>query len=165
MNRTLNHGFTLVEVLMAASVLGFAVIALVQAVWAGQMNTYEAIHEARAHSLAEAMIDEVLSLPYSDPDETSSPGPETDETIRTHFDNADDYHGYTDAAGSIVDADAVLYPAAYQVFTRTVSAQYDTQTVTGFGTNPVIGLTVTVTVQDLDGRFWVLSRFIREPQS
>ena len=73
-----NAGFTLPEGMLAIAVLVFIVAALTQAVVSGQMHAYDGIHQVRATSLAEAMMDEVLSKPYDDPD-----GASVDPTIRS----------------------------------------------------------------------------------
>lgn len=158
-------GFTVVEVLLASVILAFAAVAVVQAVAAGQMLTYAGLHSEQAASLAEALMEEVLVLPYEDPvGHTDTPGPEAGEVGRSGFDNADDFHGFSESAGSLADSAGVLLPAAYQTFSRSVTAAYGNQTVTGFSA-PVAGLTITVTVQDAAGAAWTLSQFVREPPS
>ena len=75
-------GLTLMEVMFALLVLSFSVAALTQAVVSGQSHTYEAMHASRAISLAEKMIDEVLSKPYDDPDGDITAGPDPGEVFR-----------------------------------------------------------------------------------
>lgn len=153
------RGFTLPEVMLALAVLMFIVAALTQAVVAGQMHVYEAIHEVRAVSLAEAMMDEVLAKPYDDPDGASVAGPEAGENDRDDFDNADDYDGYTEGPDDVADFAGAAYPDAYQSFTRSVTAAYDTVTNLGEDRD---GLLITVTVTDADNRTWTISRFVPE---
>ena len=150
------------EVMFAVLVLGFAFAALTQAIVSGQAHTYEAMHASRAISLAEAMIDEVLSKPYDDPEGEEGVGPDTDEDSRDLFDNADDYGGYSEVAGGLRDQSLTLYPELYQVFSRSVTASYTTVSLPDLGGDHD-GLTVTVTVTDRAGRAWEISRFIREP--
>jgi len=137
---------------------------LTQAVVSGQSHTYEAMHASRAISLAEAMIDEVLSKPYDDPDADITAGPDTGETDRDLFDCADDYHGYTEAVGAVLDQTLAAYPDLYQNFGRSVSAQYVTESLADLGGDHD-GLSVTVTVTDTRGRSWSVTRFIQEPAS
>ncbi|MCC6579851.1 MAG: prepilin-type N-terminal cleavage/methylation domain-containing protein [Phycisphaeraceae bacterium] len=160
--RRMLKGFTLLEVLIASAILAIAVAAITQAVVAGQMQTYDALHDLRANSLAEALMEEVLALPYGDPQGVVTPGPDAGEINRSLYDNADDFHGFTEASGALNDAANSLYPAPYQTFSRGVTCAYGTMTVTGFDT-PVTGLTVTVTVTDAAGRQWQLTRFVQEP--
>ena len=162
-----NHqasGFTLMEVLIATVVLSFSVLALTYAIAAGQMSTYLSMHESRAISLTEAMLDEVFSLPYNDPQGASSPGPEAGESTRADFDNVDDYHGLTEATGTVTDLGGATYPQAFDVFSRTVSTSYTTVNLPGLGGDQN-GLLVTVTVTDDNQRTWSLSRFLPEPAS
>jgi len=116
MPRTPRHrrrALTLVESLMAAMVLLVVVVAVSQALLAGQMQVYDAAHRARAIELAEALMDEVLRLPYADADTDN-------ETTRATFDDLDDFDGYSES-GTLRDAAGTAYPSEYQVFTRTVA--------------------------------------------
>jgi MSHA pilin protein MshD len=157
-------GFTLMEVMFAVSILAFSVAALTQAVVSGQSHTYEAMHASRAMALAEAMIDEVLSKPYDDPEGDLVAGPDAGESSRDLFDNADDYDGLAEASGAVVDQAGAVYPELYQKFSRAVAASYVTENLADLGGDHD-GLSVTVTVTDSHGRVWTLSRFIQEPAS
>jgi MSHA pilin protein MshD len=157
-------GFTLMEVMFAVVVLAFSVAALTQAVVSGQSHTYEAMHASRAITLAEAMIDEILSKPYDDPEDEITVGPDTGETSRDLFDNADDYDGYNEAAGAVRDQSLTLYPELYQRFSRSVTATYVTESLPDLGGDHD-GLSVTVTVTDTRGLTWSVTRFIQEPAS
>ncbi len=153
------RGLTLVECLVASSILAFAVLAIVQAVVAGQMQTVDALHRARGLELAEAMMDEVMRLPYTDPNGGSEVG-------RANFDNLADYQGFSEAAGAVADAAGVLYTAPFQDFSRSVSIAPANGgsgiTVTGLGA-ALPGLTITVTVQDSAGVTWTLTSFRAQP--
>ncbi|MEM6459812.1 MAG: hypothetical protein AAF710_10535 [Planctomycetota bacterium] len=158
-------GFSLPEALLASAVLAFAVAGLTQAVVSGQAHTHHALHEARALALAEAMIDEVLSKPYADPDGHTVPGADAGEVGRDDFDAMDDYDGYAEAAGGLTDPAGDAYPDDYGGFTRSVAAAYTTRDVAAFGGSRA-GLAVTVTVTDSDTeRPWRVSRFVAEPAS
>lgn len=154
-------GVTLMEVLIASAILSFAVAAIAQSIVAGQMQTYEALHELRAMALAESLIEEIIAQPYADPEGAEAAGPDAGESDRGDFDNADDYHGYSEDPDNIVDAALVAYPDKFQTFSRAVTCVYGTAD-SGLG-DPVDGLTATVTVTDTAGRTWVASRFIPEP--
>jgi len=157
------RGFTLMEALLATVVLAFVVAALSQAIVVGQMQTYDAMHSGRAVALAEAMMEEVLVLPYDDPGGDVTIGPDAGETTRQDFDDIDDYHGFAEAADAITDAEGNPYDDLYQGFTRSVTVTADDVDVAAFGaTQP--GLTITVTVQEGDdGRQWTVTRFVPEP--
>jgi prepilin-type N-terminal cleavage/methylation domain-containing protein len=163
----IRNGFTLIEVLAAAAILAFVSAVITHTVTAGQVQTHDSLHQARGLFLAEALMEEILRLPYADPSDGSTTlGPETGETTRASFDNADDYHGFPhnssiEAPGAVADLHGVLYPTAYQGFTRTVTCQYVTQNVPDLG-GTIEGLLVTVTVRDATQRAWTLTRFIMD---
>ncbi len=149
------------ECLLASAILAFAVVAVSQAVVAGQMQTADALHRARAMELAEALMEEVLRLAYADPD---GPG----EVGRANYDNLEDFDGFSETAGTLSDVDGVAYDTPFQGFSRSVSVVPANGgsgiSVTGLG-SALPGLMVTVTVQDATGTSWVLTRFRAEPAS
>jgi len=158
-------GFTLLEVLIASSILAFTTLALVQAVSAGQSQTLDALRRARGTALAEAMLEEVLSKPYADPEGETTLGPDAGESARDDFDNLDDYHGHSEAAGAVADAAGAAYPAAYQRYTRSVTVEQETIDIAALG-GARAGMRVTVTVAETvdgaQGRAWVVTRFVPE---
>ena len=158
------RGFTLAEVLIAAAILSFVTLGIVQAVSAGQSRTLDSLKRARADALAEVLLEEILSKPYADPDETGAIGPEGDEASRAAFDNVDDYHGYMESAGALADHAGSAYPTPYQVFNRSVSVVAVTNSVSDLGGDHT-GVQVTVTVSEPNGRTWVVERFVPEPAS
>ena len=125
------RGMTLVEALLASVILAVAVAAVSQAIVAGQMQSYSALHRRRAVDLAEALMEEVLRLPYNDPDGASAPGPEAGESGRSSFDNIDDYHGFSETGGSVADLAGGTYASAFQGFSRSVTVASGTVTVGG----------------------------------
>lgn len=157
-----HRGLTLVECLIASAILALAVVAVSQAIVAGQMQTVDALHRARALELAEALMDEVLRLPYADPDGTGG------EVGRANFDNLEDFDGFSEAPGAVNDAGGTAYDAPFQTFSRSVSVVPANGgsgiSVTGFG-NPLPGLLVTVTVHDAAGVTWTVTRFRAQPPS
>jgi MSHA pilin protein MshD len=158
---TRHRGFTLMECLLATVILALTVLAIAQAVGTGIKQTNAALYEEHAVALLEAMMEEVLSRPYNDPQGTQTPGPESGETSRALYDNLDDYHGLVEQPGQVADASGTLYPAAYQGFRRSVTCTYGSVNA-GLGALP--GLTITVTVTDTRGRSWTLTRFVAQPQ-
>ena len=120
-------------------------------------------------SLAEALMDEILSLPYKDPtDQSTTLGPETGQgevsNDRTTYDNADDFSGYTEAAGSVADLSDTNYGGQFADFSRSVTATQKSETVTGFSA-AVAGLELVITVTDSKGQTWSITRFMPEPVS
>ncbi|MEM7625281.1 MAG: prepilin-type N-terminal cleavage/methylation domain-containing protein [Planctomycetota bacterium] len=155
-------GFSLIEVMFATAVLALIVAGLTQTVVSGQAHTYNALHEGRALSLGEALMDEVLTLGYTDPDGDTTPGPDSGETTRDTFDALDDYHGYTEAAGALTDPAGVAYPELHQKFERSVTAEYDTVNVAVFGGSRNV-INITVTVAEPGRRSWTITRSVPEP--
>ena len=158
------RGFTLAEALLAAAILSFSVAAIAQAVVAGQMHTYEALHQLRGMTLAEALMEEILAQPWDDPNDTSAPGPEADELNRTLLDNMDDYHGFTEAAGDVADAAGQVYGSKFTRFARSATVAAATKAITELGGDDIDGLSITVTVTDDRGMTWTLTRFVPQPQ-
>ncbi len=159
---------TLFEAMLAASILAVVAVAASQAIVAGQMQTYDALHRQRALTLAESLIDEILRLPYDDPDGASTPGPESGEANRSAFDNIDDFHGFTESgsltqvAGTLNDATGTAYSDAYQFFTQSVTVALSAQNIANLGGN-ISGVLVTVTISDDDGQTWSLESFVPQP--
>lgn len=118
-------GFTLVESLLAAVVLLIAVAAVIVPFTVGARNEHVDRRRTVASGLAQEMIEEILSKPFADPQGASSPGPEPGEADRADFDNMDDYHGYSEAAGSVTDPAGVPATDAGEAeLSRHVAAQY-----------------------------------------
>lgn len=157
-------GFTLMECLLATVVLSLIVLAVVEAVLAGQMGQYEALNTMRAASLGESLMEEVLSRPYADPEGATAPGADAgeDEDDRTTFDNIDDYHGFGESPQALRDAAGELLPTELQGFSRSVTVAYGSVTPPGIG-GPVSGVTITVRVEARTGRGWSFERFVAEP--
>lgn len=156
------RGFTLPEALIATVVLSVAVLAVTEAVVSGQMQAYDAVHAQRALRVGEQLIERVLSMPYDDPGGALTIGPDAGETNVNLFDNIDDFHGYSEAAGNLIDAAGAALPSEFAGFSRSVTITSGSVTVPGFSA-AVDGLTITVTVTDAKGRTWTLTRFVAEP--
>lgn len=157
-------GFSLPEVLIAAMIVAIISLAMTQAIVAGHQQTDNAVTVHRAAVLADSMLERVVALPYNDPDEASSIGPETDETVYTGFDNVDDYHGYSEAAGGLIDASGAALPDAYQAYARSVQVASETLDVADLG-GVHDGVRVTVTVTMPDGRQLTVHRWVASEAS
>ena len=146
---------------MASAVLAMIVAAVAQAVTAGQVQTHDALHRVRAVELAEAMLDEIRSRPYDDPDGGGALGRDSGEGDKTQFDNSDDYHGLSETAGNVRDPAGGRYTGPYTRFSRGVTMRYTTRT--GIAGEAVPGLEATVTVTDDNARTWSITGFIARP--
>ncbi|MEM6552777.1 MAG: prepilin-type N-terminal cleavage/methylation domain-containing protein [Planctomycetota bacterium] len=160
--RRRRHAFTLIEVLIASTILAFVTLAVINAIAAGQQQAIAALDDGRAAALAEATLEEVLALPYTDPDGDTTIGPDSGESNRTDFDALDDYHGWSQAANSITDPASVNYPTTFQALQRSVTVVDRTVTIASLGGDHT-GRVVTVTVTDPGGRTVILERFIAQP--
>ena len=154
-------GLTLIECMMALVILMLAVLAANFAVAAGRQHAREGELALNAVRLLEDMVEEIISLPYADPDGELTPGPEVDETGRPLFDNIDDFHNYQEEPGGLVDFSGNPYDSNYQVFVRAVTVTYGSESPAGMGT--INGVTVNVAVKDDRGMSWDVTRFVPEP--
>jgi MSHA pilin protein MshD len=125
------RGFTLAEGLLAVGVLAIAVGGIMAPISASYQQTRTISQTSTAISLAQQLLDEILSKPFVDPTDLSTTlGPEADETNRTAFDNMDDYSGYhdsTDSAASDSMKTAAGQPVTWNgtdVYSRSVQVEY-----------------------------------------
>ena len=104
--RKLAGGFTLLEALFASVILAMTVAAIILPFTLGARNEKIDARKLLAVSLAQEMMEEILSRGFYDDDPNSAlnAGPDVGETDRIMFDNADDYDGYVETSGNIVDA-------------------------------------------------------------
>jgi len=161
-HRCKHRGFTLVEALIASVVLSVAVLAVTEAVVTGQMQAYDAVYAQRGLSASEQLMERVLALPYNDPGDALTIGPDDGETSAADFDNIDDYHGYSESTGELTDASGNALPDEFDDFSRSVTITNADVNVSGFSSN-VVGLRIVVTTTDTAGREWSLTRFVAEP--
>ena len=123
--------FTLAEGLLAAVVLAVAVAGLMAPMSASYQQTRNVKQTAQAISMAQQLLDEIISRPFADPTDLSTTlGPEADETGRTYFDNIDDYHGYHDSTDSkaadfmkAVGGQSIGWNSA-DIYRRSVTVEY-----------------------------------------
>ena len=150
------------EALIASAVLSVAASAVYLSISSAQAQMHYAAHARRGIRLAEELIQYVTVMPYYDPDGPSNPGPESGESGVSEFDNMDDFHGYAEVRGELKDVAGNSYPVSHQLFSRTMSAEYGSQTVSELG-GSIPGLLVTVTAGDQKGQSWSVTRFVPEP--
>jgi prepilin-type N-terminal cleavage/methylation domain-containing protein len=116
-------GFTLAEAMMAVVVLGIAAASVLLPFMSGAAVRAEGINRTLAARLASDLMEQILLLPFHDPDGEAydySPGPESGD-----FDNIDDYHGYAESQGQVKDATGTVFTdSAYANFSRNVTCEY-----------------------------------------
>jgi prepilin-type N-terminal cleavage/methylation domain-containing protein len=118
------RGFSLIEAMVAVAVLGIAAASVLLPFISGAALRAEGVNRTLAARLASDLMEQILRLPFHDPnDETSySLGPESGD-----FDNIDDYDGYTEPQGQVKDADGKLFSvndSRYANFSRNVTCEY-----------------------------------------
>lgn len=138
------RAFTLLEAVVALALLSLSVLALTQAVSAGQMQSQESQKQVLASMAAADALSEITSLPYA------SIAP---------------LNGETQAVGQMRARDGAAYPSTYWALGRRIAAVPATTTVsTGPGQTVTIpGVQVTATVSDARRDVVSLSVFIAEP--
>ena len=114
---TSKRGFTLAEAMMAVVVLGIAASSVLLPFISGAAVRAEGINRTLAARLASDLMEQILRLPFHDPnDETSYDlGPEAGD-----FDNIDDFDGYAEPQGQVKDVTG----AVYANFSRDVTCEY-----------------------------------------
>ena len=118
-------GFTLIESLLASALLAMTIAAITTPFTAAARNEQADARRTIASSLGRELMEEILSRPFDDPDGAGNPGPETGESARQYFDNIDDYHGYAEAAGEMVDGDGNrIADAAAHGLSRSATVTY-----------------------------------------
>ena len=120
-------GFTLVEALIAVTILGFAVAGITMLLMAGMNQNYLASRYMLAGNLAHDLMDEVLAKPFYDPEspQNLTPGPEPGETSRALLDNVDDYDGLVEPTGAMqLPSGSPLDRPNLADFSRSVAAGY-----------------------------------------
>jgi type II secretory pathway pseudopilin PulG len=142
--RTVHRAFTLLESLMAAGILLGIVIAVTSAVTAGQQNAWEAQRLIAGTIAAEELMGRLSTEDY--------------DALST-------WNGYSEAVGTMTDAQGAAFPESFDPVGRQVSVATELQTYAGLG---VIIRGKKVTVQSLGADSEVLctiTRFFPEPSS
>lgn len=119
---------SIVEALLASTVLAIISAAAVLPFTAGIQHTQEAAKLEEAVALGQALMEEILARPFVGPDgAVYNPGPGPGETSKPLYDEIDDFDGYSESVGGLKDFQnqPVTDPEA-QEFRREASVQYVT---------------------------------------
>lgn len=152
-----HQGFTLIELLVIIVVLGIAAASLsVIAARSAQLSA-GMLKEQQAVSLANALLDEVRSMPFTPcdpyPSSCTAPeamGPEAGEsrnglTAATRFDNVNDYDAFSAPAGTLLDpAGNPLSASLPTVANCSVQVAVRTQNLPSVTLGDALRITVTV---------------------
>ena len=155
------RGFTLVEALLASSILAMAILALTLPFTAAAQNQRADGQITFAAALAQELVDEILTKPFYDPQGGGlTPGPEPGESGRNLFDNIDDYHGYSESDGNVTNAAGeVCTDALATGLSRSATAEY-VRVAGQSDTDPPTFISVTVTVNYHSDPVVSLSRLV-----
>jgi len=149
--RTGTRGFTLTEAMLAVTVLGFAAAGVLLPFVSGANVRAEGIRRTLGASLAADLMEQIIKLPFHDPQGTDySLGPELGqgETGPALYNNINDYHGYAELDGQVKDATgAVFTDAKYAKYSRSVTCAYATAPPQPAQTDPTKCNFILVTVQ------------------
>ncbi|MHC4507609.1 MAG: type IV pilus modification PilV family protein [Planctomycetota bacterium] len=144
------RAFTLVEAMLAVVVLGIAAAGVLLPFVSGAAVRAEGVRRTLAAGLASDLMEQIIKLPFHDPDDETSynPGPEPGETGAANFDNIDDYHGYIEAQGQVKDAAGVAFTdPKYANFSRNVTSVYHAMSPQPAPGSPAECDFISVTVQ------------------
>jgi MSHA pilin protein MshD len=102
-------GVTLIELVVAITIIAIAVSAVMGAMSAITSRSADAMVQQQAVAIAQAYLEEVLQRPVVDPDGIEP------ETGRGTFDDVDDYNGLTDTGARDQFNNAINALATYNV--------------------------------------------------
>ena len=129
------RGVTLVELVIAITIVAIAATAVMGAMSTVSTRTADAMVQQQAVSLAQAYLEEVLQRPIGDPDGV---GPESG---RGTWDDIDDYNGLSDAGAQDQFGNAIPALSNYNVTVAVVQ----TTALTGVPSTAARRVDVTVT--------------------
>ncbi|MCH6550731.1 MAG: prepilin-type N-terminal cleavage/methylation domain-containing protein [Planctomycetes bacterium] len=136
-------GFTLVEVMMAVSILLVVVVSVTAAVTAGQQHAFEAHQRIGGTLAAEALLARLL---------------------REDYDALGAFDGYTEPVGAMSDAAGDSLPGTFRMVGRSVRVTTTMQTIDSLGVN-VRGRTIHVEAFNAKNRILAeITMFFPEPQ-
>jgi hypothetical protein len=95
-HRRPHSGLTLMEVVASTMIAGFMTVAALNSLGAATRSATSTGNRAIAVGLADDLMSEILPLPYTDPDGTTTFGPDAGESSgpRSAFDDVDDFNGW-----------------------------------------------------------------------
>jgi hypothetical protein len=102
-NIQFRRGMTLMEALMASTLLSMGASAVLLPFNVGAQSEQEDARRTLALYLGREMMEEAISKPFDDPEGSEGLGPDSGETSRSQYDNIDDYDGYEDGYDKTID--------------------------------------------------------------
>jgi MSHA pilin protein MshD len=129
------RGLSLVELIVAISIVAIGVTAVLGAHAAIATRSADAMVRQQAVAIAESYLEEILLKPFADPDGVEG------ETARSGWDDVDDYNGLDDNGIRDQNGTAIAALSAYRA---TVTVQ-STTALTGIASSAARRVDVTVT--------------------
>ena len=117
-------GLTLVEVAIATLIVGFLIVPTVMVFSSVAQSYYRNSSRDLAFHACNALLGEIMSLEYQDPQNGSTTlGPEADETTtnRSDFDDIDDYDSWSETSIQMRDGTGIT---GLETYSRSVSVHY-----------------------------------------
>lgn len=115
------NGLSLAEVVVSTLLIGLLMAGALMSVGAAARSTSEAADASDAVALARQLLEEIVSLPYEDPNQTPAFGLENGETAapgaRTACDDLDDYNNWSESPPRNRDGSAL---SGYSAWSRSV---------------------------------------------
>ncbi len=108
--RSRRKGFSLAESLISIVIVGTLMVAALNTVGATTTGRSQVSRKAMAHGIGQAMLSEIMALPYEDPDQTPTFGlePAENSANRLGFDDVDDYDDWNRVALEKRNGDPLL---------------------------------------------------------
>jgi Tfp pilus assembly protein PilV len=152
-------GFTLVESMIAATLLGAAVVGIMGPLCASHAQTQSMRDNAICLTLDRELLEEIVAKPYLSPTGTEPTGP-GNLTSRAQYTAAGDYNTYSDTTTSLTSlAGASVTIVSGETYSRKVVVQYQTSRTGSSSTSGDYAL-VTVTATAPSGISVSLSRMV-----
>lgn len=104
----LEHGMTLIEVVISIVVIAIAVSAVLGVLSRNALHSADAMVLSQAVAVAEAYLEEITLKPFVDPDADG-------EAARVDFDDVDDYDGLVDVGAADQFGNPIAALSAYTV--------------------------------------------------
>ena len=109
-------GFTIVEAVISTVIVAVMLVAALSAAGASRVIQYKVSLHNRGRLLAERLLAEIVGQAYEDPNAPVVFGPESGEqtTVRSDFDDVDDYHGWSENPPTDKDGSAIPQTDGWQ---------------------------------------------------
>ncbi len=108
-NGSRRRGFSLLETVVSAMLVGVLLIAAMRTVGASVYAQYRAAERASAQFLADGLVAEILAKSYKSPGSVPQFGLESGESSasKANYDDVDDFHNWTESPPQFADGTAM----------------------------------------------------------